>query len=52
MPEDVLKSITEKVPVQRMGTVEDISSACLFLASDQASYINGAVLSVDGGVTL
>lgn len=52
MPEEVLKSITDKVPVKRMGLVEDISNGCLFLASEQASYINGTVLSIDGGVTL
>ena len=52
MPADVLKAIAEKVPVQRMGSTEDIAQACLFLASDEAAYINGAVLSVDGGVTL
>jgi 3-oxoacyl-[acyl-carrier protein] reductase len=52
MPPEVLKSITEKVPVQRMGAVDDIANACLFLASDEASYINGTVISVDGGVTL
>ena len=52
MPEEVLKSITEKVPVKRMGSVEDIANACMFLASDKASYINGTVISVDGGVTL
>lgn len=52
MPEDVLAGIRSKVPVQRMGSVSDIAEACLFLASDKASYINGHVLSVDGGVTL
>lgn len=52
MPAEVLKSITEKVPVLRMGTVDDIANACLFLSSEQASYINGTVMSVDGGVTL
>lgn len=52
MPEEVLKSISDKVPVQRMGSVQDISNACLFLASEEASYINGTVISVDGGVTL
>lgn len=52
MPPEVLQSIAEKVPVQRMGEVEDIANACLFLASDAASYVNGTVISVDGGVTL
>ncbi len=52
MPENVLQSLAEKVPVQRMGEVSDIANACLFLASDEASYINSAVLSVDGGVTI
>ena len=52
MPPEVLKSIAEKVPVQRMGSTADISNACMFLASEQASYINGTVISVDGGVTI
>lgn len=52
MPEEVLKSIAAKVPLQRMGSVSDISNTCLFLASQQASYINGTVISVDGGITL
>ncbi|MCK6597416.1 MAG: SDR family oxidoreductase [Bdellovibrionaceae bacterium] len=41
-----------KVPVQRLGEVDDIANACLYLASEQASYINGTVLSVDGGIVL
>lgn len=52
MPPEVLKSMAEKVPVQRLGTVDDIANACLFLASAEASYINGAVLSVDGGLVV
>lgn len=52
MPEKVLQGIVEKVPVQRMGEVQDIAKACLYLASEEASYVNGAVLSVDGGMTL
>jgi 3-oxoacyl-[acyl-carrier protein] reductase len=52
MPPEVLKSMTEKVPVERLGSVEDISQACMFLASESASYINGTVISVDGGMTL
>jgi 3-oxoacyl-[acyl-carrier protein] reductase len=41
-----------KVPVQRMGEVQDIANACLFLGSEEASYINGTVLSVDGGLVI
>ncbi len=52
MPAEVLQAMTDKVPVQRMGRVEDIANACLFLSSDQSSYINGTVISVDGGVTV
>lgn len=52
MPENVLSSMVDKVSVKRMGLVEDIANACLFLSSENASYINGIVLSVDGGLTL
>lgn len=50
MPSEVLKSMADKVPVGRLGKPGDISRACLFLASGEASYINGTVLSVDGGL--
>ncbi|MEO0336953.1 MAG: SDR family oxidoreductase, partial [Pseudomonadota bacterium] len=52
MPKEVLDGMVSKVPVQRMGQPEDISQTCLFLASEAAGYINGTVISVDGGVTL
>ena len=52
MPENVLKAMEEKVPVGRFGAPEEIASAYLFLASDEAAYINGATLSVDGGITI
>jgi len=52
MPEDVLKSMEAKVPLQRLGNPEEIASAYLFLASDEAAYVNGSVLSVDGGMTI
>lgn len=52
MPENVLKSMEEKVPLGRLGTPEEIASVYLFLSSDEASYINGATISVDGGITI
>ena len=50
MPADVLKTMGEKVPAGRLGKPIDIANACLFLASEEASYITGTVLSVDGGL--
>jgi 3-oxoacyl-[acyl-carrier protein] reductase len=49
IPEKVMDMIVERVPLQRMGKPEEIANAYLFLASDEASYISGHVLSVDGG---
>lgn len=52
MPEKITDMMVEKVPLHRLGQPEDIANAYLFLASDEASYINGAVLNVDGGVVV
>ena len=43
--------VKEIYPLQHIGTPEDIAKACVFLASDNASWITGAVLAVDGGLT-
>jgi 3-oxoacyl-[acyl-carrier protein] reductase len=51
VPEKVLSAMKEKTPLRRLGQPIDIAYAYLFLASDEASFINGAVLSVDGGLT-
>jgi len=51
MPPEVLKSMEEKVPLRRLGQPEEIAAVYAFLASDDAAYINGAVISVDGGIT-
>jgi len=50
MPEKVLKSMEEKTLLNDMGRPEDIAHAYTFLASEEARYITGNVLSVDGGV--
>lgn len=52
MPAEVLQQMAAKVPVARLGETSDIANAVMFLSSDQAAYINGAVISVDGGLTL
>ncbi|MCF0205862.1 MAG: beta-ketoacyl-ACP reductase [Bacteroidales bacterium] len=52
MPENVLDGMRAKVPVGRLGQPEEIASAYLFLASEEAAYINGTTLSVDGGMTI
>lgn len=43
------KAVVDSVPLGRMGSPQDIANACLFLASDLATYITGAILPVDGG---
>jgi 3-oxoacyl-[acyl-carrier protein] reductase len=49
MPEKVLQGMVGHTPLGRVGQPEDIANAYVWLASDQASFITGAVLSVDGG---
>ncbi|MBX9630394.1 MAG: 3-oxoacyl-ACP reductase FabG [Burkholderiales bacterium] len=52
IPEKVLDSMRERVPMGRLGKPEDIANTYAFLASDEASYINGAVIEVSGGATI
>jgi 3-oxoacyl-[acyl-carrier protein] reductase len=52
IPLKVLEQMTERVPLRRLGTPEDIANVYAFLASDEASYINGAVIEVAGGLTV
>ncbi|MDN5342958.1 beta-ketoacyl-ACP reductase [Oceanotoga sp. DSM 15011] len=52
MPEKVLNSIVEKVTLKRMGKATEVADAVFFLASEEASYITGHVLSVNGGTIL
>lgn len=52
MPEEVLAGMRAKTPLGRLGTPEDIANMYLFLSTDEAAYIHGATLSVDGGIVL
>ena len=50
LPEDVINSWKESIPLKRGGNPSDVGNACVFLASDLSSYITGQVLHVDGGM--
>jgi 3-oxoacyl-[acyl-carrier protein] reductase len=50
IPDDVMRKITERVPLKRLGRPEEVANVYAFLASDEASYINGAVIEVAGGM--
>jgi 3-oxoacyl-[acyl-carrier protein] reductase len=52
VPNKVLEMMKEKTPLRRLGETMDVAYAYLYLASDEASFVNGAVLCVDGGLTL
>ncbi|MCZ4409638.1 beta-ketoacyl-ACP reductase [Cryomorphaceae bacterium 1068] len=52
VPEKVLDGLRVQTPLGRLGQPEDIANAYVFLASDKASFITGAVLNVDGGLKL
>lgn len=52
VPQEILDSFKTRTPLQRLGQPEDIANAYVFLSSDQASFITGTVLSVDGGLII
>ncbi len=52
IPDKVMATVQEKTPLGRLGDPQDIANAYLFLASDEAAFITGAVVSVDGGIVL
>jgi 2-deoxy-D-gluconate 3-dehydrogenase len=49
--ESTLAGMTKGVPLQRLGEVEDVVGAAIFLASDASAYVNGATIVIDGGMT-
>ncbi len=52
LPEMMIRPLIAQIPLGRIGEAEDVANAVCFLASDMASYITGAVLSVDGGTMI
>uniref|UniRef100_H2ZDE9 (3R)-3-hydroxyacyl-CoA dehydrogenase n=1 Tax=Ciona savignyi TaxID=51511 RepID=H2ZDE9_CIOSA len=49
VPEDIMKKYLKLIPQKRLGTPEEVANVCLFLASDESSYVNCATLEVTGG---
>ena len=49
VPEPIKEKLKQRIPLGRFGLIEDIEHAAVFLCSDAASYINGAIIVVDGG---
>ena len=52
MPKEHLDAFSKKAPLKRLGTPEDVANLYAFLASDEASYISGEVIRVDGGIVI
>ena len=52
MPEEALESFKQRYSIKRLGTPEEVANLYLFLASDEASYISGEVVRVDGGLVI
>lgn len=50
VPEEMIDPLIQNIPLRRIGQPEDIAKACAFLAGDDASYISGEVLHVDGAM--
>jgi len=52
LPQPVKDAAKQIIPLRRFGTVDDVAKAVAFLASDEAGYITGQVLCVDGGMAM
>jgi len=52
LPEELKKKMLEAIPLAKLGTPQDVANLCLFLASDESSYITGQVITVDGGMVM
>jgi 3-oxoacyl-[acyl-carrier protein] reductase len=52
LPEDIKQKMKEAIPLAKFGTPEDVAAVCVFLASEESSYITGQVIVVDGGMVM
>ena len=52
LPDDAVKTAKSSIPLRRFGTTDDVASLVFFLCSEQAAYITGQIIRVDGGMTL
>ena len=52
IPDRLLEIIKDRTPLNRLGKPEETAAACVYLASDEAGFVNGAVLKIDGGIVL
>ncbi|MCM8797321.1 MAG: SDR family oxidoreductase, partial [Candidatus Omnitrophica bacterium] len=52
LPEEIKQKMKEAIPLAKFGTPEDVAAVCIFLASEESSYITGQVIVVDGGMVM
>jgi 3-oxoacyl-[acyl-carrier protein] reductase len=52
LPQEIIDSYSAAIPLSRMGTATDVANLCVFLASDEAGYITGQTIQVDGGLIM
>ncbi len=52
LPETVVSDYLESIPLKRAGTAADVANVCIFLASEDASYITGQTINIDGGLIM
>ncbi|MDP2860628.1 MAG: SDR family oxidoreductase, partial [bacterium] len=52
LPEDLKQKMQQLIPLNRLGSPEEVAGVCLFLASEAASYITGQTIIVDGGMVM
>jgi len=52
LPENIKMKMLEAIPLAKLGTPQDVANLCLFLASDESSYITGQTITIDGGMVM